>query len=901
VPRVWLIIAILVFSNPARALESPGPPDLDRPETLNWALHDHPLELHTWIKSAYRALDRQKHSVQRVRAFAYYAQLVFYRNMSWDETESMQDVAEEALKISLDRGWIEEYLHLYTLFREPQNGQERASPEDRTKFYQDTLALIRKLGGSPYILQKMKMEYAQHLESIGQLQEGLRIAKETYEAVQNDPTIPPLPKLVNLMNMADFFNKTGEFDRAKTIWDITYRELSRSRLRSLTIATMNTIGHQYFRQHTAASYEKAAAFYQQALVAAQALNDESQVAYIHVSLSRLAWKRKDSQEGIRQAEKSLAILERLDDRPWIGEAWLQKSRNQLELGHYQDALNSAIKAQQHYDPNNLFDQRYVEQIKAEAFKGLKRYDEAFAALKLAYEIDSKLAKEQSHAEVSSQLADLGLKVEQAKSEALTRENDQKERELEAAQRFKIILLILLVLAVLVIGLMIFSLHEKKLLTISQKKIRAILDHIDEAIVLIKPDLTIESEYSRFLESLFESAPQSLTGAHAIHDVIRHFLENADDATIMANALQACFHEDGTVWELNEGHLLQESQRLMQGQLRYFSFHWQAIFDRESRLVRVILGIRDVTSRKRMEAEFAAERQEKFGLFERVHELLSVSRQQVVTILDRLLLLQADDNISRVRFELHGIKGLCRTLRLRGLAEAIHNMESALPQARAVDWQMLHTVINSYRHILDEILTTHEANSLIESGLAAIMSSLLPDLKARAEENKLSWRSIELDDRIKDWGASEYEIIRELLLHATSNSLDHGYKFPRQRGEPVQAFHLRISCAEQEGFFKLHVQDAGAGINWTALAEKAQRLQLSWQNQDELAAVLFMEGVSTAEQLTATSGRGVGLSAMKYHLEKLGGHIEIHSSPGSGTEVICTWPRTGQKDQNKLGA
>jgi tetratricopeptide (TPR) repeat protein len=902
VPCVWFIIAILFTSFQARALEAPGPLDLDRPETLTWALHDNPQELHAWLKRSYRALAQKKNSVQRVRALGAYAQLVLHWNLSWDESEDMKQTAEEALQESLQQGWIDEYLHLYTLFRNPDLIKDKASPEDLTRFYQDTLDLIQRLGGSTQLLFKMQMHYAQHLESIGQLQEAIRVAKGTYEATQKDPTIPAVSKLVNLMDMADFFNKTGEMDRAKTIWDIAYRELSHSKLRSLTSVMMNSVGHQYFRQHTAESYEKAAAFYEQALKAAKDLNDQIQTAYIYVSLSRLAWKRKDHQQGIRHADRSLAILQGRAGDAWMGEAYLQKSRNQLELGLYQDSLGSVIKAQHYYDPNNLFDQRYVEQIKAEALRGLKRFDEAFAALKLAYEIDSKLAKEQSHAEVSNQLADLGLQVEQARSEVLSRQNDQKEQELKAAQRFKIILIILLLLAFLVIGLMIFSLHEKRLLAISQKKIRAILDHIDEAIVLIKPDFTIESEYSRFLESLFASAPQSLIGAHAIRDIIRNLMDNADDATLIQNALEASFHENTTVWDLNEGHLPHESQCIMQGQSRYFSLHWQAIFNSEARLVRVLLGIRDVTARKRMEEDFAAERQEKSQLFERVQELLSVDRTQAIQLFDRIHQLKQWDNMSRVRFELHSIKGVSRTLRFKQLAEAVHNMESSLTDRPApLNWNELDTIVAGYRHILDDVLVRHESRTETEGGLAGLAASLLPDLKQRANAIQLDWQSIAIEDHLSHWHPDELETARELLLHASSNSLDHGYKFPKERGEAVAPFHLNLSCQDQNGFLQLHIQDRGAGINWSALAEKAKRLQMNWQTQAELSAVLFMEGVSTAEQLTSTSGRGVGLSAMKYSLESLGGHIEIHSRPGAGTEVICTWPRAGQKGPGQRDA
>lgn len=894
-PCFWFIIAILFFTPQVRALESPGPMNLSEPETLNWALFDDPYGLHNWVKKSWRDLAQKQDSIEKVRAFTFYGQLVLQWSLSWDEKEDLNKTAEQYLQLSLDRGWTEEYLHLYTLFRHPSIVKDNASSEEITRYYQDTLRTIQSMGGSRQRFLQTKMRYAQHLETIGELQEGLRLAKETYEDMQGAADITDLTKLVNLMDIADFFNKTGELERAKTIWDIAYRELKQSKLRNLTLVQMNILGHQYFRQHTPEGYEKAANFYQQALKAAEELHDQTQMAYVYISLSRLAWKQKTHQSGIQFADRSLAVLEREGDNAWIGEAYLQKSRNQLGLGLYQDALDSVLKAQKNYDPNNLFDQRYVEQIKAEALKGLRRFDEAFEALKLAHEIDTKLTKEQSHAEVSSQLADLGLKVEQARSEALSRENVQKETELKAARRFKIILIVLLVLAVLVIGLMIFSLHEKKLLAISQKRIRAILDHIDEAIVLIKPDLTIETEYSRYLESLFASASEPLKDVHAISDIIRPFMSNADDATVIQNSLEACFNEHRTVWDLNEGHMLQESQNFISGQLRFFSFHWQPIFDSESRLIRVLLGIRDVTARKRMEAEFAEARQEKSRLFEKVQELLSVDRSQVIHLLDRMAALRQESDLSRIRFELHGIKGQARTLSLRQLAEAVHNMETDLNEVKPlINWQPLDTIAQSYRHILDEILVSQESQLQTEAGLAAIVAALLPDLRQRARALPLEWQGIELDDQISHWDSEELETIRELLLHATSNSLDHGYKFPKQRGEAVAPFHLRIRCHENQGHITLHIQDRGAGINWSALADKARRLHVNHQTEAELTAVLFMEGVTTAAQLTATSGRGVGLSAMKYSLEQRGGHIEIHSQSGAGTEVICTWPRLAAK-------
>ena len=59
----------------------------------------------------------------------------------------------------------------------------------------------------------------------------------------------------------------------------------------------------------------------------------------------------------------------------------------------------------------------------------------------------------------------------------------------------------------------------------------------------------------------------------------------------------------------------------------------------------------------------------------------------------------------------------------------------------------------------------------------------------------------------------------------------------------------------------------------------------------LADVLSAAGFSTAEEITDVSGRGVGLDAVKAHIESLGGELAVHSEPGHGTTVTLTVPLT----------
>jgi chemotaxis protein histidine kinase CheA len=50
----------------------------------------------------------------------------------------------------------------------------------------------------------------------------------------------------------------------------------------------------------------------------------------------------------------------------------------------------------------------------------------------------------------------------------------------------------------------------------------------------------------------------------------------------------------------------------------------------------------------------------------------------------------------------------------------------------------------------------------------------------------------------------------------------------------------------------------------------------------LIAALFSDGLSTKEEASDVSGRGVGLAALRDTVRELGGRIEVSSQLGSGT-------------------
>jgi two-component system chemotaxis sensor kinase CheA len=135
-----------------------------------------------------------------------------------------------------------------------------------------------------------------------------------------------------------------------------------------------------------------------------------------------------------------------------------------------------------------------------------------------------------------------------------------------------------------------------------------------------------------------------------------------------------------------------------------------------------------------------------------------------------------------------------------------------------------------------------------------------------------------------WGAA---------AHVVRNAVDHGFEDPsarREAGKPPRP-RLTLGCRRRGDTLEVTIGDDGAGVHWDALAAKARAQGLPAQTRAELVAALFADGVSSRDQATETSGRGVGMSAVKQAVEALGGSITVDSERGVGTTFRFALPVT----------
>jgi two-component system chemotaxis sensor kinase CheA len=144
-----------------------------------------------------------------------------------------------------------------------------------------------------------------------------------------------------------------------------------------------------------------------------------------------------------------------------------------------------------------------------------------------------------------------------------------------------------------------------------------------------------------------------------------------------------------------------------------------------------------------------------------------------------------------------------------------------------------------------------------------------------------------------------EALTDPITQIVKNSADHGIEHAERRAElkKPSTGRITLSAYMRDSSAIIEISDDGAGINAEALMQKAlergtaTREALSAMPESEIFLLIFEAGVSTAEQVTSLSGRGVGMDIVKTNIEKLGGTIEIDSHLNVGTTLRLKMPLT----------
>ncbi|WP_134726607.1 chemotaxis protein CheA [Paracoccus luteus] len=142
-----------------------------------------------------------------------------------------------------------------------------------------------------------------------------------------------------------------------------------------------------------------------------------------------------------------------------------------------------------------------------------------------------------------------------------------------------------------------------------------------------------------------------------------------------------------------------------------------------------------------------------------------------------------------------------------------------------------------------------------------------------------------------------ERLSDPLTHMIRNSVDHGIETPARRlaaGKPAEGV-ITLSASHRAGRVLIEICDDGAGIDRARVRDIAVARGLiaadAQLTEAEVDNLLFLPGFSTASQVSALSGRGVGMDVVKRAITALGGRVAIASEPGVGTKFSISLPLT----------
>ena len=133
---------------------------------------------------------------------------------------------------------------------------------------------------------------------------------------------------------------------------------------------------------------------------------------------------------------------------------------------------------------------------------------------------------------------------------------------------------------------------------------------------------------------------------------------------------------------------------------------------------------------------------------------------------------------------------------------------------------------------------------------------------------------------------------QLIPLLVRNSIDHGIEPGDHRApKPAVATVAVRACELPDGELEIELSDDGQGISSENVGRRAVALgaltsdALARMTEAERLALIFLPGLSTAKRVSESSGRGVGLDAVKAAVESLRGRVDVQSRPGLGTSFV----------------
>lgn len=363
--------------------------------------------------------------------------------------------------------------------------------------------------------------------------------------------------------------------------------------------------------------------------------------------------------------------------------------------------------------------------------------------------------------------------------------------------------------------------------------------------------------------------------------------------------------------------------------REYRFSYQPIHEEENHAISSLLVvIADMTEQIELERKEAHQR-EVLNVFSRVMSdrsgYLSFERE-TNNLVDDIASENFRDDLVMVRRAVHTLKGNSSLLGLETISSLCHEMEEEIHETNGPPSKMR---IKRLERTWNELKEKTHAFTNIGDGTIEIKredyETLLDKAYSKAPHNEILRKLVAFRlepvekqfSRIKEQaiglakrlgkGEIEVEMSHQNLRlqaeywtpfwsglsHVIRNAVDHGIEDSENRSSSKDGKRptITLKAAVEHNDFVVEIGDNGKGIDWEKVERKVRIMGLSAGTRAELIEAIFSDGFSTRDEVTDTSGRGIGMAALRQCVLQMHGRIGLQSEKGKGTVWKFSFPRS----------
>lgn len=452
----------------------------------------------------------------------------------------------------------------------------------------------------------------------------------------------------------------------------------------------------------------------------------------------------------------------------------------------------------------------------------------------------------------------------------------------------------------------------------------IMATVNEGLFLVDSDLKVADQYSRKMESLIQ---QENLGGMKLDDMLSKIVPPEDSETT-GEFIEQLFNErvnENLVNDLNPLSRIPVISKNTSGTptTSYLDFQFSRVYE-GNKITRILGTVSDVTNAVLLEKHAETEREQGDVQIEMMLAILNTdinmlrdfaqnSRQRMDTInkvLESTGYRQEDFRaaLERIYREVHSLKGESSALRFHvfvNLANQFEERIKALQNQSALSGDdflplvvlldkliALHQTINQLINRLSQIAHTPAVQA---NAMTRYFDNFVHDVAAR-NRKEITFDSEGLDRT--DLDARTKSVVKDITTQLLRNAVVHGIENSREREREGKAAAGNVKVRlirKSDGTFALSVEDDGGGINFDKLRDKAVQLNLCSRedaqkmSKQQLAKVMFEQGVSTADTANEDAGRGVGMDVIKERVREIGGKLMFATQSGRGTRFTVNFP------------